>query len=280
MDYTDDELEDLATMRALRLRLRALAEAKVAECEGMGSAQNWLDMHRQIRAITAADRMIVSVYSPPPRRKSRNSRQSPPAFPPPPYPKDGTSVPGEVAASAAKLTEGSPREGSPRERSPWERSNPAVKVPPPPAAPLPNADTAHILEALDARLEREVTGYIDEVTQPFARWAGIWPDGAPYVAGEADWQAHTLSVPFPFSLIADVEPIDWIHDEVLHAVNAITRAYGEKTGRQFDGQPYNAEAPAHWSLSASLDTETQAPAAGEIPGPPCLPWWIVRKPPP
>ncbi len=42
-------------------------------------------------------------------------------------------------------------------------------------------------------------------------------------------------------------------------------------------QPYNAEAPAHWSLSANLDTETQGPAAGEIPGPPCLPWWIVRK---
>ncbi|MEI9905230.1 MAG: hypothetical protein WDN06_15710 [Asticcacaulis sp.] len=269
MDYTEDELEDLATMRALRLRLRALAEAKVAECEAMGIAQNWLDMHRQIRAITAADRMIVSVYSPPPRRKSRNSRQSPPAFPPPPYPKDGTSVPGEVAASAAKLTEGAPR----------ERSNATVKVPPPPAVPSPNAHTAPILEAFDAKLEREVTSCIDDMTQPFARWAGIWPDGAPYVAGEADWQTHTLTVPFPFSLVDDVEPIDWIHEEVLHAVNAITRAYGEKTGRQFDGQPYNTEAPAHWSLSANLDTETQGPAAGEIPGPPCLPWWIVRKPP-
>ncbi|MEI9903944.1 MAG: hypothetical protein WDN06_08150 [Asticcacaulis sp.] len=65
MDYTDEELEDLARMRALRERLRVLAEAKVAECEAMGGAKSWLDMNRQIRAIMAADRMIVSVYSPP-----------------------------------------------------------------------------------------------------------------------------------------------------------------------------------------------------------------------
>ncbi len=70
MDYTDEELEDLATMRALRLRLRALADAKIAECEAMQPAKNWLDMTRQIKAIMAADKMIISLYSPPPRRRS------------------------------------------------------------------------------------------------------------------------------------------------------------------------------------------------------------------
>ena len=58
MDYTDEEREDLARMRILRERLRVLAEAKVAECEAMGVAQNWLDMNRQIKTIMAADAMV------------------------------------------------------------------------------------------------------------------------------------------------------------------------------------------------------------------------------
>ncbi|MEI9903945.1 MAG: hypothetical protein WDN06_08155 [Asticcacaulis sp.] len=113
----------------------------------------------------------------------------------------------------------------------------------------------------------------------FARWAGIWPDGAPYIAGETDWQAHTLTAPFPFSVDDNVDPTDWIHEEVLHGINAITRAHGEKTGFGFDNQPYDAEAPDAWSLSA---TWRPNPVSGRRRNPRSglLPWWIVRQPPP
>lgn len=42
MDYTDEELADLAEMRTLRLRLRACAQAKVAECEAFEQARTTL----------------------------------------------------------------------------------------------------------------------------------------------------------------------------------------------------------------------------------------------
>ena len=64
MDYTAEELEDLAELRALRLRLRACAIAKVAECEALPAAKNTLEMNRQIRAIDGADRLLVALYTP------------------------------------------------------------------------------------------------------------------------------------------------------------------------------------------------------------------------
>ncbi|MEI9905639.1 MAG: hypothetical protein WDN06_18120 [Asticcacaulis sp.] len=161
MDYTDEELEDLARMRELRLRLRALADAKVAECEAMGLAKNWLDMNRQIRTIISAgphDRQPL--FSATPRRRSPRRKHDRKAIDlPPPYPENG------------KVSDGAPRRTT-------EGSKATVTTLPPPAAPSPDLDD---LEELDARLEHEITGCIDEVTQPFARWAGIWPDGAPYV---------------------------------------------------------------------------------------------------
>ncbi|MEI9906020.1 MAG: hypothetical protein WDN06_20530 [Asticcacaulis sp.] len=98
MDYTAEELEDLATMRGLRLRLRACADTKIAECEAMGLAKNWLDMNRQIKAIMAADTMVVRLYSPPPRRRTaKRPRQDKPVDLPPPYAKHG-----EVSAGAPR----------------------------------------------------------------------------------------------------------------------------------------------------------------------------------
>ena len=120
MDYTDEELEDLAKMRELRLRLRACADAKVAECEAMHPGKTWLEIYRQMRAIEAADRMVVRLYAPPPKRRAKRAETSVTASPARPrktlgdlageaareaeaasslphFP-SGTSVPGEVSA--------------------------------------------------------------------------------------------------------------------------------------------------------------------------------------
>ena len=157
----------------------------------------------------------------------------------------------------------------PTEGSPWERSGAAEQKSRPPAEPAP----------AQTRIS-DVTAYIDNLTHGFARWAGIWPDGAPYTASEAGWRAHTLTAPIPFSPDDDVDPTEWMREESLHGVNAITRAHGAKTGYRHDHQPYAAGDPDYWSLSANAWSETQAPATGETPGPDCLPWWIVRQPPP
>ncbi len=74
MDYTDEELADLAEMRELRLRLRACARAKVAECEALPAAKTTLEMNRQIRAIDGADRLVVTLYTP---RRSSGRKSAP-----------------------------------------------------------------------------------------------------------------------------------------------------------------------------------------------------------
>ena len=80
MDYTDEELADLAEMRELRLRLRACAMAKVAECEAFEQAKSTLELNRQIKAIDGADRLVVALYTP--RRPTRR----PPTIAKPPKP--------------------------------------------------------------------------------------------------------------------------------------------------------------------------------------------------
>ena len=93
MDYTAEELEDLATMRELRARLRACADARVAACLAMPHATIWLEIYRQMRAIEATDRMLVRLYSPPTRRRKRTS---------PPHASNGFSVPTDVPARLMK----------------------------------------------------------------------------------------------------------------------------------------------------------------------------------
>ena len=84
MDYTDEELADLAEMRELRLRLRACAMAKVAECEAFETAKSTLELNRQIRAIDGADRLVVALYTPrrPTRRTPTLAKPPKPAPPP------------------------------------------------------------------------------------------------------------------------------------------------------------------------------------------------------
>ncbi len=81
MDPTAEELEDLTTMRTLRQRLRAVAECKIAECETMPRAASFAELGRQMRTLIAADRMVIALYRPLPRRRSRaNPAKTEPAL--------------------------------------------------------------------------------------------------------------------------------------------------------------------------------------------------------
>ncbi len=260
MDYTGDELEDLARMRALRERLRVLAEAKVAECEAMGIARNWLDMHRQIRAITAADRMIVSLYSPPPRRRSRStSRQSRPTSPTPPCPQDGTSVPGEAKAGVAK---------------PPARSGAVAKI-----LPAPDAMASENTMDPAAAATRQVIEGINTVIRACAEWVLVWPDGTIFLPNDIGWRRHTLTNGLtPPVNGGDVDA--WLAGEILLRCNAIARHSGRLTGYRLDDKPYSDNDPDYFSLSTNFATAIEGPAGREQPAPPGVPWWIVRKPPP
>ncbi|MEI9905429.1 MAG: hypothetical protein WDN06_16920 [Asticcacaulis sp.] len=270
MDYTDEELEDLATMRALRLRLRACADARIAECEAMPPAKSWLDMNRQIQAITAADRMVVRLYSPPPRRRAAGATASAKPAPesrlasPPHFP-NGTSVPGEVAAGASRrVTEGA----APASTSP----PPAVETPP---------DDEQILEAMLAETAQKLTNRIDALTHKVAEWAGIWPDGARFVAGEANWQVHTLTAPVPLcrsTTISMSKPGSAAksssHQRHIPSVRPPDRLPGRYP-------PLRRKRSGLLSLSANLGSGVNRPAGrGEKSSPDIMPWWIVRHPPP
>ena len=108
----------------------------------------------------------------------------------------------------------------------------------------------------------------------------MWPDGADFVAGEPNWRRHTLTTPLIIDLIQGGDMAAPVRQEILNRANAIARACGRRDGLTLDGFLYREHAPDLWMLSLNLGTSRNQPAPGETPGPDCLPWWIVRKPPP
>ena len=271
MDYTDEELEDLAAMRERRLILRALADAKIAECQAMLPARNWLDMNRQIKAVMAVDRLVVALWSPPPRRRRRSAKpaatspytspprsEMPAATPakteadplPPPYAEHG-----EVSAGALRrMTEGS--------------------SPAPDASQLDNPEDAELLAALTHNARESV----NEATRRCAEWAGVWPDGASFIRAKAGWREHALTDTLTVPLDVDTDIEAWLHNEMLSRCNAIARQAARLAGVWFDSTPFTETDPDYFAMSANYGTNIAHRADGENKGPRRLPWWIVRKP--
>ena len=252
MEYTADELEDLEMMRVMRGRIRAVAERKIAECEHLPRATSVADMARQMRTLAAADRMIVALYSPPPRRRRRTKPQPSAAPPPPPFRVSGGEVPTQ----------------------PTEGSATAPALPPQPES-VSASDAA--MDLMRGQMQRTATDSVNEMTHRCAQWAHIWPDGAPYDASEADWQKHTLAHEIQVPADGGDEDVQWLHREILKGCNAIARQSGRKFGIHFDTTPYNDSDPDYYTLSANTFTGGRR-ADNEEPGPPGLPWWIVRRP--
>ncbi len=131
MDYTDEELEDLATMRALRQRLRACADARVAACLAMPHPTTWLEIYRQMRAIEATDRMLVRLYSP--LSKRRSQRKTPTS---PPHSPNGTSVPGKVSMKLKPIDDA-------RSAKPADAASPALAATSVPKETMKAAASGH-----------------------------------------------------------------------------------------------------------------------------------------
>ncbi len=348
MDYTDEELEDLAAMRERRLILRALADAKIAECQAMLPAKNWLDMNRQIGAVMAVDRLVVALWSPPTRRRRRSAKPAPRLLPcarsetgtlvpgevarpaategakpaeipapneaapiPPPCPKDG-----EVSAGASRrMTEGaspapaaalsytsSPRSGGGGvEHSETPAEAPAITeaapLPPPcpkdgevsagasrpmteGSSPAPAPDPLLADDDIIAQANARASKAVASVTRRYAERAQVWPDGAPFDAGETAWRKHTLTSGLILPDDDAVDPQTWLCEETLKRCNAIARHRSRQTGTRLDGTPHSDDGPDEWMLSVNLGKNLDHPAGNEKPSPSCLPWWIVRKPPP
>ncbi len=265
MDYTPEELEDLATMRELRMRLRACAEARVAACEQMPTAGNWLDITRQSKAILAADRMVVTLYGPPPRRRARRSK-----------PAQGSSffdlfpLRGEDDRTVA---------GHDESATPAAETMPAkdsVIAPAPQAVPSLDAEDTELL----AELTRKTREGINEATHRCAQWAGMWPDGARYNPEKGGWRKHTLTDTLILPIDDDIDLEIWIYDEILVRTNAIARHAARSAGKWPDGTPFTDSDPDYFEKSANFGTNVNRRADNEIKGPPRMPWWIVRKPPP
>ena len=310
MDYTPKELENLAKMDSLLARLQACADVRVAALERMKIATTGLEMQRQVKAIKVTRDLVVTLYSPLPQPKSRPRTRPEPkpdtpletpaprpepanswdsmdraitsllnSLPPAPKPAParrpelvpaletkGFDLPspphlldGEVAASAAKQTEGSALAEKP--------------------SPAPNFPATDSLQSLQIEASSQAIELINSATHDCAQWAGIWPDGANFTAEEPNWRRHTLTTP----LIIDLTQGDLaapVRQEILNRANAIARACGRRDGLTLDGYLYREHMPDLWTLSNNLGTGNQQAAPGETPGPECLPWWIVRKPPP
>ena len=256
MDYTAEELEDLAEMRELRARLRACADARVAACEQMPPPETWLDIPRQSRAIEAADRMVVRLYSPPPRRRSqRKTPASPPHA-------NGTSVPGEV--SAKLMNEAKPADAT-------DIHVASAKV----AASAELSDADLVADATETSIEA-----ITEVTRRCAEWAGVWPDGEAYSPEDGNARRHAVTQGLELPGDAAVAPEAWLNGEILLRLNLIACRSAQATGAWFDKTPYTECKLDYFSLSANYDTGLDHPADNEQPAPPGIPWWFVRKKPP
>lgn len=63
MDTSDDIATDLSPLEQRRMRLRAFADRVLEAVEALPMPKTHLDSERILRAITAADRMLVQIYS-------------------------------------------------------------------------------------------------------------------------------------------------------------------------------------------------------------------------
>ncbi len=258
MDYTDEELEDLAKMRELRMRLRALAEARIALLETLDPPKTWLETNRQLRAINTADRLVVSLYSPLPKRRAA-TRAAPEAK--------------RVAKRPVDREMMSPRLSMPilekRVIDTAAQAEATAKMTQTLAAP----------GRLMAEAAPEAFDVVNKMVSACARWAGIWPDGALWQKGEDDAQAHATTAGLVLPDI-DIEDVcDWMDGQILGRCNAIARQWSLRTGVFFDKTERRDDAPDYWSISANHNTGVDRPAEDELPGPPGLPWWIIRRPP-
>lgn len=62
MDTYDDTTADLSPLEQRRMRLRAFADRVLEAVEALPMPKTALDSERTLRAITAADRMLVQIY--------------------------------------------------------------------------------------------------------------------------------------------------------------------------------------------------------------------------
>ncbi len=63
MDSFDDTFADLSPLEQRRMRLRAFADRVLEAVEDLPMPKTTLDSERTLRAVTAADRMLVQIYS-------------------------------------------------------------------------------------------------------------------------------------------------------------------------------------------------------------------------
>ena len=63
MDTSDDIATDLSPLEQRRMRLRAFADRVLEAVEALPMPKTHIDSERTLRAITAADRMLVQIYS-------------------------------------------------------------------------------------------------------------------------------------------------------------------------------------------------------------------------
>ena len=250
MDYTADELEDFETMRVMRGRIRVVAERVIADCEHLPNATSVAEMARQMRALAAADRMIITLYSPPARRRRRPKPQ-----------------PSATSEPLLPCFSGNLRSGGGAEQVKPEAEHVEAE-----------GATSEAELAADAETNRLAIKGINATVRRCAQWAGFWPDGARYNSSEANWKKHTMTSGFAIPM-DDPDPEAWLNTEILNRVNLST-AYAAKHKNTWpDGTPFNGLID-YFSISANLAKGLDHRASDEQPGPTGLPWWIVRKPPP
>lgn len=286
MDYTDEELADLAEMRALRLRLRACVIAKVAECEAFEAAKTTLELNRQIKAIDGADRLVTVLYTP--RRSTTPS---------PPLPAQHSGGGAEHAQPQAKRVEaeGATRPNKPNSPLPTDSLLPPHvldgTVVPEASTSLPPADNPpHALapafadddEDLDLPTippaNQKIIDAVNQATFRFAEHVGIWPNGTTFIPGGDGWRGHALTE--GLAAARDIHDHDArTRREILLRANMIAGQSGRRTGLCLDGTPFSLDRLDYFTLSANAGTGVQRPAAHEMPGSEALPWWIVRAPP-
>jgi hypothetical protein len=63
MDSSDDITADLSPLEQRRMRLRAFADRVLEAVEALPMPKTALDGERTLRAVTAADRMLIQIYS-------------------------------------------------------------------------------------------------------------------------------------------------------------------------------------------------------------------------
>ena len=259
MDYTADELEDLETMRVMRGRIRVVAERVIADCEHLPKATSVAEMARQMRALAAADRMIVSLYSPPPRRRRRRPKSQPSA----------------ASENLLPCSEAYGR-GAEQVKPEAERVEAEGAASNTTSCPVSSA----VPEAELADFNCVAVKTVNATVRRCAQWASFWPDGARFNSSEANWKKHALTSGFALPVDdLDIDPEHWLNSEILNRVNLSTAYSAKHKGTWPDGTAFTGLID-YFSISTNLSKGLDHRATNELPGPPGLPWWIVRKPPP